>query len=624
MHAVSGVVSEDLRHYGPPPFSANYRYLPVMTVQPLIPKNPPTPTEAPAPASPFERIPQPLRQAIEGRGFTELTSVQIAALDAIDGSRDLRISSQTGSGKTVALGLAIAPELIAPVRPGRGPDALIIVPTRELAAQVHKELEWLYAPVAGVRIDCVTGGTNVGIERRRLRRRPRILVGTPGRLCDHIRSRALDCSGVKQLVLDEADQMLDMGFREDLESILEAIPSEGRRTHMLSATFPAAVRRLTEKYQANPLHVEGTRLGIANVDIAHVGHVVRPHDRYGAIVNLLLLAGDQRTLIFVATRANAASLAEKLAADGFSALALSGDFAQSQRTRTLNAFRSGTATTLVATDVAARGLDVPDVPTIIHGDLPMDGEVYTHRSGRTARAGNKGRSILLAVPNGERRARRLHADAGVEAEWQLLPSAALVEKALTKRMRRRVRKTLEDATDTTNETALEFARKLVEGRDPAQVVATLLAGMRAERPREPFDLQTPMPRSAARAPRNGSTRHGDSRNGNSRQGASRGGYSRQGEEAYTRFRINWGFRDGANASRVLATICRRGDVSSSVIGAIDIDAYSASFDVANDAAREFEIRAHRRDSRDPNQRIDRVPAGRRPKPYRGTHRYQAG
>ena len=146
--AVSGVVSEDLRNYRPPPFSANYRNLPVMTVQPLIPKKPPTPTEAPAPASPFERIPQPLRQAIEGRGFTELTSVQIAALDAIEGSRDLRISSQTGSGKTVALGLAIAPELIAPVRPGRGPDALIIVPTRELAAQVHKELEWLYAPVA--------------------------------------------------------------------------------------------------------------------------------------------------------------------------------------------------------------------------------------------------------------------------------------------------------------------------------------------------------------------------------------------------------------------------------------------------------------------------------------------
>jgi ATP-dependent RNA helicase DeaD len=153
--------------------------------------------------------------------------VQVAALDAIDGSRDLRISSQTGSGKTVALGLAIAPDIIARATAGgrSGPDALVVVPTRELAAQVHKELAWLYAGVHGVGIDSVTGGTHVGQERRRLKRGPRILVGTHGRLVDHIGSGALDCSAVQQLVLDEADQMLDMGFREDLESIVAAMPA---------------------------------------------------------------------------------------------------------------------------------------------------------------------------------------------------------------------------------------------------------------------------------------------------------------------------------------------------------------------------------------------------------------
>ena len=566
----------------------------------------PTKPPARAPASPFERVPVPLRQALEGRGFTELTTVQVAALDAIDGSRDLRISSQTGSGKTVALGLAIAPELIARAESGPrpGPDALIIVPTRELASQVHKELEWLYAAVPGVRIDSVTGGTHVGQERRRLARRPRIIVGTPGRLVDHIGSGALDCSGVVQLVLDEADQMLDMGFRDDLESILAPIPTEGRRTHMLSATFPTAVRELTKKFQSDPLHVEGTRLGIAHEDISHVGHVVRPHDRYGAVVNLLLLAGDQRTLVFVATRVAAAALAEKLAVDGFSTLPLSGDLAQAQRTRTLNAFRAGTVGVLVATDVAARGLDVPEVSTIIHGDLPMDGEVYTHRSGRTGRAGRKGRSILIATPNSERRARRIFADAAVDAKWLLVPSATDVDKALTKRIRRRVRKAIDTTTDTTSEAALEFARKLLEGRDQARVVAALLASMRSERAREPFDLETPMPRSAPQT-----SRPGDSRPGNA---------------PFTRFLINWGFRNGANPSRLLATICRRGDVSSRVIGAIDIDAYSATFDVANGAAPEFELRARRRDTRDPNQHIERLTAGPRPKRFPRTPPYRAG
>jgi ATP-dependent RNA helicase DeaD len=383
---------------------------------------------------------------------------------------------------------------------------------------------------------------------------------------------------------------------------------------MLSATFPTAVRQLTERFQTDPLHVEGTRLGLAHEDISHVGHLVRPHDRYGAVVNLLLLAGDQRTLIFVATRVAAGALAEKLAGDGFSTLPLSGDLAQAQRTRTLNAFRAGTVSVLVATDVAARGLDVPEVSTIIHGDLPMDGQVYTHRSGRTGRAGRKGRSILLATPNSERRARRIFADAAVDAEWQIVPSGTAIDKALTKRMRRRVRKLIEGGTDSTSEAALEFARKLLEGRDQAQVVAALLASMRSERTREPFDLETPMPRPARQTSRPGDSRPGDSRPGASRPGAT----------PFTRFLINWGFRNGANPSRLLATICRRGDVSSRVIGEIDIEAYSATFDVANDAASQFELRARRRDARDPNQHIERVTAGHRPKRFRKTQRYRAG
>jgi ATP-dependent RNA helicase DeaD len=287
----------------------------------------------------------------------------------------------------------MAPHLLAVVsddawnpRQPNGPDALVITPTRELAGQVQDELGWLFAGVRGIDATCVTGGTNIGAERRALARNPRIVVGTPGRLLDHIRNGALDVTRVMQLVLDEADQMLDMGFRDELEAILESMP-DTRNTHLVSATFPPAVRRLTERYQRDPIHVEGSALGTANTDIEHVGHLIHGNDRYAAIVNLLLLAESQRTLIFVNTRIECATLAEKLAGDGFSALPLSGELAQAQRTRTLSAFRAGTVTVLVATDVAARGLDVPDVATILHAGLPIDGEVYTHRSGRTGRAG---------------------------------------------------------------------------------------------------------------------------------------------------------------------------------------------------------------------------------------------
>ena len=292
---------------------------------------------------PFARVPVELRAALEQKGFEKLTSVQESALDTINDHRDLRISSQTGSGKTVALGMIMAAEIIAFVRePGfhpsnpAGPSALVIVPTRELAAQVQSELRWLFAGVRAIKVECVTGGTSASHDRQRLTKSPRILVGTPGRLLDHIKTGALDCGGVTQLVLDEADQMLDMGFRDELQSILAVMPGE-RRTHLVSATFPGAVLRLADTYQNNPLHVEGSALGEANADIEHVAHLIHARDRVAALVNILLLAEDQRTLVFVQTRNETTQIAEALIKLGFASAPLSGELAQAQRTRTLNA-----------------------------------------------------------------------------------------------------------------------------------------------------------------------------------------------------------------------------------------------------------------------------------------------
>ncbi|WP_437670036.1 DEAD/DEAH box helicase [Sorangium sp. So ce131] len=393
----------------------------------------------------FDALPAPLAGALARRGFTSLTPVQQAVLGPDLAGRDLRISSQTGSGKTVAVGLALAPSLeralaeraAAPAPDGAprttaAPAAVLIAPTRELAAQIAGELSWLLSPL-GARVACVTGGTSFGAEARALRREPLVIAGTPGRLLDHLERGTIDPRGVVALVLDEADQMLDLGFREELEAIAGRMPAE-RRTHLVSATFSREVRALADRFQQGAVSVEGTRPGAANGDIAHVAHLVLPAEREAAIVNLLLLAPGERTLVFVRTREGAAELADRLTALGLPAGALSGDLEQRERTRTLDAFRSGAITTLVATDVAARGIDVPEVGRVIHADPPGDPEIFTHRSGRTGRAGRKGTSVLLVAPFAREHALRLLRRAGVDAVFRPVPSPADVLRAADDRL----------------------------------------------------------------------------------------------------------------------------------------------------------------------------------------------
>jgi ATP-dependent RNA helicase DeaD len=468
----------------------------------------------------FAGVPGPLRTALERRGFTSLTAVQRAVLDADAHGQNLRISSQTGSGKTVALGLVLARGLLpnatltddasapqelggdaptaahepvvspAPAR-SRAPAALVITPTRELAVQVRDELRWLMAELPDVRVDVVTGGTDVGNERRMLRRPPTILVGTPGRLLDHLRSGALDCSGVTNVVLDEADRMLEMGFREELEAIIDTLPAE-RRSHLVSATFPAVVRRVADRFQGHALHLQGTALGQANDDIDHVAQLVAPGESYAALVNALLLALGERVLVFVDRRIDASDLAEMLANDGFPALPFSGDLSQAQRTRTLQAFRTGTISVLVSTDVAARGIDVPDISMVVHMAPPMDAADYTHRSGRTGRAGRRGRSLLLVPPRAQRHVTRLLASARIEADWQPAPTPAKVRKAITKHTRKLLHARLDGPTSPADK-SLEYAAQLLEGRDPAVVIATLLELAEPRLPCEPRDLQSLVP-----------------------------------------------------------------------------------------------------------------------------------
>jgi ATP-dependent RNA helicase DeaD len=366
----------------------------------------------------------PLAQALAGKGYESLTAVQDAVL--VDGlaGRDLLVSAQTGSGKTVAFGLAVAPEILNghdTLLYADHPVALVIAPTRELALQVARELEWLYAG-AGAKIATCVGGMDYRTEKRALERGAHIVVGTPGRLRDHIERRSLDLSGLKAAVLDEADEMLDLGFAEDLEFILAAAPPE-RRTLMFSATVPKEIEKLAATFQKDALRIVAQGEAKQHIDIEYRAISVAVRDREHAIFNILRFYEARTAIVFCKTRVNVNHLLARMGNRGFQVVALSGELSQQERTHALQALRDGRARVCIATDVAARGIDLPGLELVIHADLPSNSETLLHRSGRTGRAGRKGVSALIVSPAEYKKAQRLLAGAKVVAEWGAAPGA---------------------------------------------------------------------------------------------------------------------------------------------------------------------------------------------------------
>jgi ATP-dependent RNA helicase DeaD len=365
-----------------------------------------------------------LAKALANRGYMTLTPVQEAVLAPRLQHSDLIVSAQTGSGKTVAFGLALAPALLESSQrlsqPG-APRALVIAPTRELAMQVRGELEWLFAPAGGVIASCV-GGMDSRDERRALDRGAHIVVGTPGRLVDHQRRGALVLDALDAVVLDEADEMLNLGFREELEHLLDASPAE-RRTLMFSATMPRAIEALAKKYQRDAMRVNTVAEQKQHLDIEYRALVAPGQESENAIFNVLRYYDATNALVFCGTRMAVTHLTSRFTNRGFSVVALSGELTQSQRTHALQALRDRRANVCVATDVAARGIDLPGLDLVIHADLPKNPENLLHRSGRTGRAGRKGTSVLIVPYSARRRTERLLRDAGIEARWGEPPSA---------------------------------------------------------------------------------------------------------------------------------------------------------------------------------------------------------
>ena len=435
---------------------------------------------------PFPTTPPPLARALTERSYRQPTPVQIAVLadEAVD--RDLLVSAQTGSGKTVAYGLAIVKNLLGDVeRFGRAaaPRALIVAPTRELALQVHRELAWLYQYANGRVVSCV-GGMDPRREQRELAEGAHIVVGTPGRLCDHLRRGRLDVSELKAVVLDEADEMLDLGFREDMEFILKTTP-ETRRTLLFSATLPRGIVALAKQYQQKAFRIEVAGDEGGHADIEYRAIRIAAGDVDHAVVNVLRFFESPSALVFCNTRNAVRHLQATLLERGFSVVALSGELTQNERTQALQALRDGRARVCVATDVAARGIDLPNLDLVIHADIPNDPEVMQHRSGRTGRAGRKGVSVLLVPPARRRRAELLLNLAGIHAAWGTAPQPDEIRNLDQERM-------LCDPllTEETTNDDLILAQALLAQRSPEDIAAALARLYRARLP-SPEDILDP-------------------------------------------------------------------------------------------------------------------------------------
>lgn len=348
-------------------------------------------------------------KAVAEQGYTQATPIQAKAIPVVLEGRDVMGAAQTGTGKTAAFTLPIIQKLLpnanASTSPARHPiRALILTPTRELSDQVADNAS-LYAKHTDLRTAVVFGGVDIKPQTILLRAGVEILIATPGRLLDHLGSKTADLSQVQILVLDEADRMLDMGFLPDLQRIINLIPAQ-RQTLLFSATFSPEIKKLAQTYLRNPVTIEVARQNAAADTVKQVVHFVKSENKRAAIVAILqnrVKAGhSKQCIIFTNSRLGCARLANALERDGIKAAAIHGDKSQSERMLTLEAFKSGAIDALVATDVAARGLDIPDMPCVINHELPFNAEDFIHRIGRTGRAGSKGDAIAL-VDDSEKR-----------------------------------------------------------------------------------------------------------------------------------------------------------------------------------------------------------------------------
>ena len=520
-----------------------------------------------------------IQKAIEDLGFVEPTPIQKEAIAyLIDEDKDLIALAQTGTGKTAAFGLPII-EKIELDR--KLPQSIILCPTRELCLQITKDMDSYAKYTKGLKITAVYGGANIQTQIRALTSGTQIVVGTPGRVIDLIKRKKLRLNDIETVVLDEADEMLNMGFKEDLDTILAETPSE-KQTLLFSATMPKEVMRITKNYMFNPKTIEVASRNEGAKNVEHHYYMVNARDRYKALRRICDINTGIYGIVFCRTRRETKDVADKLMQDGYNADALHGELSQSQRDHVMQRFRKKSIQILVATDVAARGIDINELSHVINYNLPDDNEIYVHRSGRTGRAGNKGISIIIAHSRERRKIQSIEKMLKRELILKQVPNGEeiceiqllkLVDKVVKTEVSSQINKYLPAITEKLAHLdkeellkhfiSAEFNRFLAFYKNASNLNVSSNSSSRDDS------------RSSSR----GDSRDRSRPNNRDRKSNNKGGSSSHAEEGYTRFFINLGNQKNMQAQNLIGMINEFTKQRNIPVGKIDIFKNFSFFEV---------------------------------------------
>ncbi len=524
-----------------------------------------------------------LLKAVEDLGFTEPTTIQEKAIPVlVSGTKDLIGLAQTGTGKTAAFGLPLL-HLVDAAQ--KHPQALIVCPTRELCLQIEKEIILFKKYLPAVSIVAVYGGSSISMQMRDIKRGVQIVVATPGRLIDLIERKAIDLGKIKYVVLDEADEMLNMGFQEDIEAILQNTP-ERDSTWLFSATMPTAIRNVSKRYMKSPMEITVGKMNTANKNIDHQYYVTPAHSRYEALKRLIDFNPGIYGIIFTRTKLEAQEIAEKLTRDGYDIDALHGDLTQQQRNKVMDEFRGKTLQLLIATDVAARGIDVVGITHVINYELPDDMEVYTHRSGRTGRAGNTGVCMSIVHTREVGRIRQIERMVGAAFHKSEIPTGKDVCRKQFFYFMDKLLKT--DISHGDYETYLPLLQERfadVTKEEVLQRVAALEFDrfLRYYENSEDLNVRERGRDDRSRTPDGRADRK--ERNADDRKRDYRGKDS--GSAGTTRLFVNLGTKDGFYKASFLQFILDMSDLSKEVLGKIDMKEMNSWVEVESKAANKM-------------------------------------
>ena len=503
--------------------------------------------------------------AVIATGYEEPSAIQQQSIPIIMAGHDMIGQAQTGTGKTAAFALPIL-HRIDPAK--REPQALILAPTRELALQVATAFETYAKQMPGVTVVAVYGGAPMGPQLKAIRNGAQIVVATPGRLCDHLRRDEKVLSTVNHLVLDEADEMLKLGFMDDLEVIFKALPPT-RQTVLFSATLPQSIRAIAERHLRDPQHVkiQTKTQTVTAIEQAHL--LVHADQKTSAVLSLLEVEDFDALIMFVRTKQATLDLASALEAKGYKAAALNGDIAQNQRERVIDSLKDGRLDIVVATDVAARGLDVPRITHVFNVDMPYDPESYVHRIGRTGRAGREGRALLLVTPRERRMLQVIERVTGQKVAEVRLPDAQAVLDARIKKLTNSLTPLVADAEATHGDLLDRLIADI--GCSPRALAAALLRKATNGQALTLAAIERERPLVPNSAPRERSERSGDR--------PDRGDRERRAPvplaEGRARCRTALGARDGIAAKNLLGAILNEGGLAREAIGRIQVrDSFS--------------------------------------------------